>query len=141
NTSLQQVLTDHITLYGGLSFTQQKTESYKEIEDLLGGDFFIDLNSFAESEYNGNTTVGQNNLDIPNHLVKEGDKYNYDYISRFSKGLGWAQASFTYNRVDFFAAASYGMNSFSREGLFRNGLYPNNSLGKGETRKFSTYGL
>lgn len=143
NTNLQKVLNDHITLYTGISFIYQQTESYKELLDLLGGDYFVDVNSFAERNFLGNNMVNQNDLNHPNRIVKVGDKYSYDYMMRFTKAQWWGQATFTYNKADLFISGRYGLNSFQREGLVRNGIFAdgNQSFGKGEKQDFYIYGL
>lgn len=141
NTNLERVLNAHITLNTGINFTSQRTENYRQLVDLLGGDFFLNDNQFAARQYVGNTQFYQNNLNIPNQLIKEGDKYSYDYISRFNKGYLWGQSIFNYNRLDLFISANVGINSFSREGLFRNGLFPDNSYGKSDVHSFITYGV
>jgi len=143
STCLQKALNNHITVYTGANYIAQQTESYREMDDLLGGDFFLNVNSFTERNYAGTTTLNQNDINSPNQLIKKGDKYLYDYIVRFTKAWWWGQAAFTYNKVDFFLASNYGFNSFQREGLYRNGLYAtaNESFGKGEKQTFSVYGL
>jgi len=137
--NLQKNLNEHVTLHGGLSFISQQTESYRKMLDLLGGDFYVNLNQFAERTYVGNTSLNQNDLNNPNAIIREGDKYNYDYKARFMKGFAWAQAVFTYNKVDFFLAGRAGIDAFSREGLYRNGLFPNDSYGKSRTQSFFNF--
>jgi hypothetical protein len=58
-------------------------------------------------------------------------------------GWAWALGAFTYNKVDFFLAATAGVNSFSREGLYRNGLYAadNASFGKSDVQSFGIGGV
>lgn len=141
NTNLTHALNQHITLYTGISFITQRTESYKEVSDLLGGQFYVNYNQFASLTYPGNISLYQNDLNNPNRILHVGDKYSYDYITHFNKGWWWGQAAFTYNKFDFFVAANAGINSFSREGLYRNGLFPNNSYGQGPTESFFIYGL
>lgn len=141
SSSLQQVLDDHITLHAGVRFIDQRTETYRELEDLLGGDYYVNLNQFAIS----NTQIGQNinqyDLNTPNRLIKEGDRYGFNYIQHFQKGWGYLQTTATYNKVDFFLSGMAGFNSFDREGLYRSGLFPNNSFGKSERQNFLIYGL
>ncbi len=141
NTNLQHVLNDHITLYTGISFISQMNESYREMADLLGGDFYLNVNSFAERNVAGTVIFNQNDLNNPFGVIKEGDRYLYNYRMRYQKAWWWGQASFTYNKVDFFVSANYGFNSFQREGLFRNGVFANSSFGKGEKQNFAIYGL
>jgi hypothetical protein len=141
NTNIEYMANEHIKLYTGLNYINQRTESYRELVDLLGGDYFLNLNQFAEREFSGQNTLLRNNTEDENVVVKEGDKYSYDYIMHYNKAWWWGQAMFTYNKVDFFVAARAGMNSFVREGVYRNGLYPDNSFGKAASQNFFTYGV
>lgn len=141
NSTLQHAAGEHATFYTGASLILQRTESYREASDLLGGDYFINSNQFAEREYPGNVTTGQQDLNTPNRLIQTGDRYYYNYISRFNKALWWGQAVLTYNKFDLFGAVSFGFNSFTREGLFRSGLYENSSYGESPRQNFSIYAL
>lgn len=140
NTNLQHAVSEHVTFFTGLSFVSQKTESYRQLADLLGGDFFVNYNQFADRTYKNNS-LSQNDLRNPNRIINVGDKYSYNYISRFNKVQWWGQGVFTFNKVDLFIAANFGSNSFSREGLFQNGLYADNSFGKSAIQRFAIYGL
>lgn len=138
--NLQKNISEHITIRGGVAGIAQMTESYRKINDLLGGDYFVNLNQFAEQTYVGNAQFNQNNLNDPNGIVRKGDKYNYDYNSIFYKSYAWGQSTFTYNKVDFFLSGKVGFEGFQRDGLFKNGLFPTNSYGKSERFDFLTYG-
>jgi len=140
NTNFEKILNEHITLYTGLNFILQQTESYKELVDLLGGDFYINYNQFAERQYVGNATIRQNDVQNPNRIVKEGEKYNYDYISHYLNASWWGQTTLTYSKVDLFAAATIGTNNFYREGLYQNGLFLKASLGDSKKQNFLVYG-
>jgi hypothetical protein len=143
NTNIRKTMNDHITLYTGFSFIRQQSEYYKEMEDLLGGNYFVNVNSFTEMNFNGVSTLSDYDINHPNALIRVGDKYAYDYLVRFQKIQFWGQANFTFKKADLFIAANYGSVSFQREGLFRNGLFAlgNDSYGKSEVQKFATYGL
>lgn len=137
--NIQKSLGEHVTLYGGLSYISQQTESYKKLLDLLGGDYYVNLNQFAERTYVGSNTLNQVDLNNPNRIVYEGDKYFYNYIARFNKAFGWAQAVFNYNKFDFFISGRLTNDNFSREGLYKNGLFVDDSYGKSEKLNFLTY--
>ncbi|MEI8280569.1 MAG: hypothetical protein WCG87_12475, partial [Bacteroidota bacterium] len=141
NTNVEYSLGKHATLYSGLALITQRTENYRQVADLLGGDFWVNYNQFAARQYVGNTSYNQNNLNAPNQLVRTGDKYGEDYYFHYNKGWWWGQAAFNYNKVDFFLAATGAVNSFTREGLMRNGLFANNSYGTSATQSFFTYGV
>lgn len=141
NTNLERVISEHTTLYAGVSAIRQRTESYRELEDLMGGDYYLNLNQFSERDNEGSIAAAQYDLDHPNRIIKEGDKYNYDYINHFTKAWLWAQGTFTFNKVDLFLAGNFGVNSFDREGLYRNGVFPEKSFGKSKMQNFTIYGL
>lgn len=137
--SLQKVINEHLTFHTGLASAMQHTESYRKAIDLLGGDFYVNLNQFAERTYAGNHSMNQNDLAHPDGIIRAGDKYSYDYYSRFIKGWAWIQALITYNKLDFFIAGRADIDAFQREGLYKNGLFVNDSYGKSAMEKFLGY--
>lgn len=134
-----QSLTEHWNIYSGLQMGIQSTDNYRRVIDLLGGDYYVNLNQFAERTYVGNDEYNQNNLLAPNEIVGEGDKYQYNYKARFEKAKWWGQAFFDYPKINGFIAAQVGYESFQREGLYQNGLFQNDSYGKSDKFTFFTY--
>ena len=139
NTNVERYINENITAMGGIQVINQKDEYYKEVADLMGGDFFVNLNQFAVQQTIGTPTYNQNNINNPNALIKVGDRYGKDYILNVTKSTAWGQGTFKYNKFDFFAAIEGGMTSFNRDGLMKNGLFPDNSYGKSATHSFGTY--
>ncbi len=140
-TNLQRSLNEHVTVYTGIDVLAQQTHSYRELADLLGGDYFVNYNQFAAQQYVGNPAYVQNNLKNPNQVIKVGDIYGYNYINNYLNGVYRAQVKFNYNKYDFFAGGFIGLNTFNRDGLMQNGLFPNNSYGTSATQNFLIYGL
>jgi len=138
---LQKGWGNHIMVYTGIALLKQKAERYKKMLDLLGGDYYVNLNPFAEHTYVGHPEFIQNDLNHPNEIIKKGDKYGYDYIADFLKACWWGQAKFYYDKVDFFAAARIGISAFRRTGLYKNGLFQEDSYGKSKLEQFTTYQL
>lgn len=137
--NVKKKINDHLNMVGGFNAQFQMTGNYREMNNLLGGDYYVNLNQFAERTYIGNDIYNQNNVLNPNQIVKVGDKYNYHYNNLFTKGFIWAQSTFKYNKVDGFLAARGGFESFQRDGQYQNGLFLNNSYGASEVMKFMTY--
>ncbi len=123
----------------GLQGQQLETDYFKSVLDLLGGDFWLDIDRFAEFDFPNNPEILQNDLDRPNHVVREGDKFGYDYQIRSQNYQGWVQANYSGSRVDGFLGAELGMTSFYRQGNTRNGRFPENSQGKSEVLDFLTW--
>jgi len=141
NTNIEHSFDEHLIVTGGLTFTSQSIESYNQLADLLGGDYFVNYNEFASQQYVGSPTYNQNNLNQPNAVIKVGDKYGDDYAIRVNNGILWGQAVYTMDKFNFFVAANTSDNSFNRDGYFKNGLFPNNSFGVSPTQNFVNYAV
>lgn len=141
NTVLNTRVKEHIDLTFGASYQQQNNHYFKRLEDLLGGDFYVDLNQFAERDFPNNSNVNQNNIEQPNRLVREGDRFGYNYEMHINRAATWAQGVFKYNKVDLFLSGELSYSRFWREGLVRNGLFPDNSFGKSEVNRFLNYAV
>lgn len=139
NSTITHALSDKLLLNGGLLAVQQSDEYYRQVADLMGGDYYVNYNQFAAQQTLFNPSYTQNNLNKPNSIIRTGDKYDYDYILRTLRANLWGQLQYTSNRLDLFGAAGIGRVSFSREGLFKNGLFANNSFGKSPDQSFITF--
>ncbi|HEY6506013.1 MAG TPA: TonB-dependent receptor [Chitinophagaceae bacterium] len=138
NMVLNTKLAENIDLSAGGAYQAQKNHYYKKVEDLLGGEFYVNLNQFAERDY-PDGIANQNDLDNPNRILGVGDNYGYDYNINITRASGWAQLVFKFNKIDFFLAGELSQTQFYRYGNVRNGLFPNNSLGKGTVNDFTNY--
>ena len=132
-------ITDNITVNAGYSFNWQKTNNYNLLIDLLGGEYFVDFNVFAIRDFPENEDARQNDLQRPNRLVQEGDRYGHDYNGTIINNAVWGQGVFKYRKVDFFAAVNLSQTSFWRTGNVQNGIFPDNSLGDSEKQNFFNY--
>jgi hypothetical protein len=141
NTTYNHTFTDHISLTGGLIYQMQITDNFNRVGDLLGGDYYVDLNRFAQIGLPLDSNLLQNDLDNPNRIVKQGDKYGTMYRFTQHKAQAWAQASFNFKKVDFFIAGRIAVSSYWRTGLTRVGLFPDNSLGDSEKMLFINPGV
>ncbi len=141
--NFQKILGGHMTLAGGAFSIQQWGENYRQLDDLLGGDFYRNINQFALFNNAGLAGVTQNNLAAATDVVRAGDRYFYNFENQFSRTWVWQQLQATYNKVDFFLAGSFGQAQFARNGLWRNGLYAGEgeSLGESKTPHFALWSV
>ncbi|MBL7924272.1 MAG: TonB-dependent receptor [Bacteroidia bacterium] len=135
------VISDHFTLNSGYNYQFQESENYKRVNDLLGGEFYVDLNQWAEQDFPDSSEALQNNLETPNRILHEGDRFGYNYVSTVTRSMAWAQGQFKFSRVDFFAAFHVASTEFFRTGKFRNGIFANNSFGDSKKEHFNTFGI
>ena len=127
----------------GLDARYNRTEYYKKMKDLLGGDYWIDVDKYAERDFVGERVM-QNNLDYyeaNGHapIVKEGDKYGYDYYAHVRDAKVWGIWNFNTARLEGFVAGEAGYVSQWREGLYRKGSFEDNSQGASEKLNFFEY--
>lgn len=130
-------LTERFTLNGGLNLRNLSTHHYAKMKDLLGGNGYLDIDTFKKGEQ------AQNDLNHPDRMVQVGDAFKYNY-ELFAKEInGFVQGEYSFSRMDLYIAGKAGSTSYQRNGLYRNGSYPddNDSFGKSENLKFITYGI
>ena len=121
--------TKWFTLTGGINYKWNRTEYYKRIDDLLGGDYYINIDSFAERDYASTPAMIQNDLDYylakgGAQILAKGDKYGYDYYAHVHKLGLWANGAFDFGNFKADVALKAGYETFWREGLVRKGLFP-----------------
>lgn len=128
-------------LSGGLEVKSYSGRNYKTISDMLGGTYWVDVDQFAERDFSGDPVTSQNDLNNPNHVVKEGDAFGYDYESHVSSQNLWALSEFAYPKVDFYGALNATTMQYWRTGNMKNGRYPDNSYGDSEKQSFFNYAM
>ncbi|MCC6460141.1 MAG: TonB-dependent receptor [Saprospiraceae bacterium] len=141
NALLRQNLGQRLFLNGGANYQWYKGRNFKTVDDILGGDFIVDWDKYALQDIPDNPSVRDNNLLMPNHVVKEGETYGFDYDENIRKGGIWLQVQGNLPRIAWFAGAENLLTRFWRTGHMQNGRFPNESLGDSEKQTFNTYGL
>lgn len=141
NTIYNTLLNDNLTLNAGLTYQTESSNFYKEVQDLMGADFYVDLNQYADLSNVGNPDVIQNDLNNPNRVLREGDRYGYDYTAHASKAAVWGQGVLRFDRMDYFMSLQLSSTTFYREGHVKNGVYPLESFGKSDKENFFNYAI
>ena len=114
-------LTDKLKLTAGVNAKYGLGMHYKTVDDLLGGNQWIDIDQFAERDFANNATIVQNDLDNPNRVVKEGDVFGYNYNMHVVKGSAFVDNFWNTRYFDIYYAVALNYTQFQREGLMRNG--------------------
>ena len=128
----------HLTVGG--SINHQRTHYFKTVEDLLGGEFWVDIDQFADRDFN-DTLISLNDLDRPNKVVEEGDVFGWDYYINTRLVNAFGQYEKTWKNVEAYVGASLSSSSFWRVGNVRNGRFPDASEGKGAVNSFFNFGV
>ena len=122
--------TKWFTLTGGINYKWNRTEYYKKLDDLLGGDYYVNIDQFAERDFASTPVMVQNDLDYyfahgnQAQVLKQGDKYGYDYYANIRKAELWANGAFDLGNFKANVALQAGYEKFWRNGLVRKGLFP-----------------
>ena len=129
NASVKWDATKWFTLTGGLTYKWNRTEYYKKLDDLLGGDYYMNIDQFAERDFAATPALVQNDLDyyLANgsaQVLRKGDKYGYDYYANIHKADIWANGAFDFGNLKANVALQAGYETFWRNGLVRKGLFP-----------------
>lgn len=136
NTILNTRLSDRITFTAAANYRNLNSHSYANMIDLLGGNGYLDVDTFNQGD------SAQSDLNNPDRTIGVGDTFKYSYEFDATEYDGFAQAQFAYSAVDFYLGARVGKTTYQRNGLYKNGSYPdeNDSFGKSEKLDFTTFG-
>ena len=121
----------HMT--GGMAFTASRTHYYEEVDDLLGGDYYYDINKYAENMESDECQVDLNNT---NHVAKVGDIISYNYYANRDYGRIWNQWNYLIGNFDIYVGAQISFTQIWRKGLFKNGAFADDSYGKDKMHNF-----
>lgn len=136
NSTLNHRINDFMSLQGGVGFNYTKASYYKTIRDLLGGEYWLDIDQFSERDFPDQDAMLQNDLNNPNRKVKDGDKFGYNYDINAIQAHAWLQNTLNLPKWDVNYGMKVSYTQFYRDGKMRNGRAPENSYGKGETHRF-----
>jgi hypothetical protein len=122
----------------GINGQLERHHFYKKVHDLLGADYYVNINQFAEDALQIRTDVNQFDIENPNQIILQNQKFGYNYVAKFLQTAAFLQASWTFARFDIFAGVQLTGNSFNRVGLVKNGLFPLQSKGTSHTYHFTS---
>jgi hypothetical protein len=128
------------TVTGGIALQSQINKNFKTMDDLLGGEYWVDVDQFAEQDF-ANDSAAQSDLGTPNRIVKEGDDFGFNYDLTIQQASVFGQLEHKGSQWEAFAGLTLGTTTFWRTGHYQNGLFPDDSKGDGEKQSFFTYGI
>jgi hypothetical protein len=121
NSTYTNQLNKQLKLTAGVEGKISKGMHYKTMDDLLGGNQWIDIDQFAERDFPNNSSVIQNDLNNPNAIVKKGDIFGYNYDLNILHAAAFAQNEWVLPQLDIYYAGQVTYTQFSRFGHMRNG--------------------
>ncbi len=139
NTNLLKEVNDFTKINGGLQYKYFIGKNFKVVNDLLGADYWLDIDKYAERDL-ADPDSAQSNLLQPNHIVRKGDVFGYNYNSHIQTAKAWAQTVVDLRKLNIFVSGYVSYTTMWREGLMQNGKFPENSYGNSEKLNFLDYG-
>ncbi len=124
NSVLNHRLNSYMTLQAGVSASYTKASYYKTVRDLMGGEFWLDIDPFSDRDITLAPELLQNDLDNPNRKVCEGDKFGYNYDIHAIKANAWIQNMINLAHWDINYGVDMSYTQFYRYGHMRNGRSP-----------------
>lgn len=144
NSIVNTRLNSFMTLQGGAAFQYANSSNYKKIRDLLGGEFWVDIDPFSDRDITLAPDNLVNNFNYPdpyNHRVYKGDKFGYDYNIYAINANAWVQNQINLPRWDINYSFKVSHTQYQRYGHMRNGRAPENSYGRSSWQTFDNLGL
>lgn len=123
NSNITQKINDQWLLNTSVDYRKTVAENYAEVLDLLGGSGYKDVASF---------TLAQSDLNHPDRIVKEGDKFKYNYKINSSSVNAFAQLGWKGKRVEVSEAIGLSYATHQREGLYN---YENFADAEGKSKE------
>lgn len=130
---------ERLTVRYGIRGARMHSRFYKEMRDLMGRGYFIDRDYYlVDDGVYGNKL--QNDLRHPNRIIREGDRFGYDYdLRRNEIGVG-GSLEYHADRLRALIATNIESSSLFRRGHYEKELFPGNeSFGKSRTLRFTPY--
>ena len=132
NLNYRNTSVDNLTITAGLEAKGSQGIHYKTVDDLLGGNQWIDVDPFAERDIKELATnigltqadianVKQNDLRNPNAAVKDHGRFGYDYRINMINAKLWAQNEWKWNNVDLYYGLQLTYSSIQRTTDMLNG--------------------
>ncbi|RZJ68124.1 MAG: TonB-dependent receptor [Flavobacterium sp.] len=135
NSIFNSQLSENIAMNAGATYRHLKSHNFQNLLDLLGGGYYNDIDTFGEGEQ------VQTDLNNPNRRVEVGDTFGYNYNLYANVIDAFTQFKFGYKKIDFYLGQSFSRSEYQRDGLYRNGYYPNNSFGKSDKIVYENFGF
>ncbi len=137
NTGFSTKKGNHFSIDGAISIEGNSSESYAFMLDLLGGDGYLDVDPYEK-----NITKAQNNLQDPNRIIFEQEKFRYNYQLDAKEFSAFLKSTYSSKKTDAYVGAEFVSTNYQRNGIYENGAYPGGlSIGKSKTITFQSLGI
>lgn len=114
---------DQTLFRGGIGLFAAENLNYKRLDDLLGADYWLDVDVFAENPEDVQNQT-QSDMRHPNRQVREGEQFGYKYSMQALMPRLWVRFTKRRHQWDFEAAGTLGMAAYHRFGYYDKQNFP-----------------
>ena len=130
NSVLNTNVSENLDIDLGINYKNLSSHNFANSIDLLGGSYYVDVDSYRRGD------EAQNDLNQPDRVIGEDEAFKYNFeINSESINL-FSNIEFNYKKLSLNITPKISYYTIQRDGKFRNGVYPENSYGKGEKKEF-----
>ena len=130
NSVLNTNVSENLDIDLGVNYKNLTSLNFANSIDLLGGSYYVDVDSYRRGD------EAQNDLNQPDRVITEDEAFKYNFeINSESINL-FSNIEFNYKKLSLNITPKISYYTIQRDGKFRNGVYPENSYGKGEKKEF-----
>lgn len=137
NSTLNARMSRHFDITAGIGARYTQSRQFKTVADLLGAEYVLDIDKFAEQDFSGDPDKIQNDLNRPQRKVYEDGIFGYNYNLNIYSLNAWVVNQYHSRYWDYYYGMKLTYTSFQRDGKMRNGRYPDSSFGKGMRHQFT----
>ncbi|MFI3282339.1 MAG: hypothetical protein SNG10_02275 [Rikenellaceae bacterium] len=132
-------ITERLSVEYGALLNLSSRRKYKQMRDLLGGEYLLDIDQYAgDFVQTGNEL--QNNLRSPNRKITQGDRFGYDFSYLHSEMGALVSVDYCAPRIDMKIAANITELSLHRDGHYEKERFPGSgSYGDSQKIELSEY--
>ena len=112
-----------VTLDYGVRASYDRSRFYKEMRDLLGASYLIDVDRWLIDDDTYSNRL-ENDLRHPSRTIREGDRFGYDYAFERQRASLWLRAVRRGDRWHAEAAFETGAERLYRRGYYEKELFP-----------------
>ncbi|NVO21098.1 MAG: TonB-dependent receptor [Bacteroidetes bacterium] len=141
NSRLNKQINDNSTLNGGIELSHYKGSHYKTLDDLLGSNYWVDIDQYSQRDFQADTIKLQNDLKNPDRIIKKGDRFGYDYDLYSNNATLWALKQYSFPKQDYYIGGSISANQYWRYGNMMNGRDTLTSYHKSEVHSNFNYSI
>ena len=132
NLNYRNTSVENMTITAGLEAKASQGIHYKTVDDLLGGNQWIDVDPFAERDIKELATnigltqvdianVKQNDLRNPDKKITDSERFGYDYRINMTNLKLWVQNEWKWSAIDLYYGLQFTYSSIQRTTDMLNG--------------------